>query len=222
MDGVHDMGGMDGFGPIEPEDDEPVFHAEWEGRVLALTRSMNYAGDWTVDETRFAKESIHPAAYLAASYYELGLMSMETVLINNGIVTREELDNGVASTPGAALPRKMTFDKIDAAMRRGSYYREPSAAALFMPGDRVRTTNIHPPTHTRLPRYARDKVGVVEKCHGCHMFPDAAMTAGQSVGEWLYTVIFTGDELWGPDGDPTSSISIEAFESYLVKEHTDG
>ena len=100
-------------------------------------------------------------------------------------------------------------------MTRGSFFRQPQAPARFKLGDRVRTKNIHPPTHTRLPRYARGRFGVVELVHGCHAFPDAVAIDKGDDPQWLYTVVFDGRELWGADADPTVTVSIDAFEPYL-------
>ncbi|HYC63642.1 MAG TPA: SH3-like domain-containing protein, partial [Reyranellaceae bacterium] len=95
------------------------------------------------------------------------------------------------------------------------FFRQQQGPAKFKQGDRVRTINIHPQTHTRLPRYARDKVGTVEMIHGCHAYPDSVATNRGDDPQWLYTVVFDGREIWGPDCDPTLKVSIDAFEPYL-------
>jgi nitrile hydratase len=214
MDGIHDMGGMDGFGKVEAEQNEPPFHETWEGRVLAMQRAMGYAGAWHIDHSRYAQERIPPHIYLAASYYQKWALAMERNLIERGLAATDELDAGHALRPGKALPRKLTADAAKK-LTRGSFYREPQAPARFKAGDRVRTKNIHPATHTRLPRYARDKVGVIERIHGCHMYPDSVASNLGDNPQWLYTVVFEGPELWGPDSDPTLKVSIDAFEPYL-------
>jgi nitrile hydratase subunit beta len=213
MDGVHDMGGMDGFGKIEVEENEPVFHAAWEGHVLAMVLAMQYAGAWRIDHSRFAQEQLPPIAYLSASYYQRWLLGLEKNIIERGFATAQELDAGHATTAGKMLPRKLTASVFQ--QTRRSFFRQQQAPALFKPGDRVRTRNIHPQTHTRLPRYARGKLGVVERCQGCHVYPDSVAVDQGDNPQWLYTVVFTGNELWGPDADPTVQISIEAFEPYL-------
>ena len=164
MDGVHDMGGMDGFGKIEVEENEPVFHAAWEGHVLAMQLAMSYAGAWHIDHSRFAQEQLPPITYLSASYYRRWLLGMEKTIIERGFATAEELKAGHATTARKMLPRKLTVSAFQ--QRRRSYFRQQQAPALFKPGDRVRTRNIHPKTHTRLPGYARGKLGVVERCQG--------------------------------------------------------
>ena len=215
MDGVHDMGGMDGFGKVEAEQNEPPFHAPWEGRVLAMQRAMGYAGAWHIDHSRFAQEKLPPATYLSVSYYQRWALAMESNVLERGYATPEELKAGHAKTAGKNLPRKLTPDAVGASLSRASFYRKQQGPQKFKPGDQVRTKNIHPATHTRLPRYARDKVGVVELCHGCHTFPDSVATDRGDNPQWLYTVVFESRELWGPDADPTLKISIDAFEPYL-------
>jgi len=215
MNGVHDMGGMDGFGKVEVEENEPPFHATWEGRVLAMQRAMGYAGAWHIDDSRYAQETLPPQTYLAVSYYQRWELAMEKNLLLRGYVTEAELKAGRALGPTKPLPRKLTKDVVDAGMTRSSFFRQQQGPARFKPGDRVRTRNINPLTHTRLPRYARGKVGTVELIHGCHAYPDSVATDRGDDPQWLYTVVFDGREIWGPDSDPTLTISIDAFEPYL-------
>ena len=217
MDSIHDMGGMDGFGRVEPEPNEPPFHAPWEGRVLAMQRAMGYAGAWHIDHSRFAQERLPPATYLTAAYYQRWALAMESNVLERGYATADELAAGHALTPGKALKRKLTVEafKAGAGMTRGSFYRQQQGPAQFKIGDRVRTRNIHPKTHTRLPRYVRGHVGVVELVHGCHMYPDSVATDRGDDPQWLYTVVFDGRDLWGPDADPTLKVSVDAFEPYL-------
>jgi nitrile hydratase subunit beta len=215
MDGVHDMGGMDGFGKVVPEPNEPPFHAPWEGRVLALQRAMSYAGAWQIDMSRSAQERLPPQVYLTASYYQRWELAMERNVIDRGLADADEITAGRALREGKPLKRKLTADIVAQGMTRGSFFRQAQAPARFKPGDRVRARNIHPPTHTRLPRYARGRVGVVELVHGCHAFPDTVATDKGDSPQWLYTVVFEGRELWGAGTDPTIKISIDAFEPYL-------
>ena len=214
MDGVHDMGGMDGFGKVEAEPNEPPFHAPWEGRVLAMQRAMGYAGAWHIDHSRFAQEKLPPLDYLGSSYYRRWMLAMESNVTERGYVSPEELKAGHAQTPGKSLPRKLTTDVVGAGLSRSSFYRQQQGPQRFKPGDRVRTKNIHPTTHTRLPRYAREKVGVVEAIRGCHVFPDTAALGKGDDPQWLYTVLFDGRELWGEGSDPTLKVSVEAWEPY--------
>jgi nitrile hydratase len=215
MDGVHDMGGMDGFGKVEPEPNEPVFHEAWEGRVMAMNRAMGAAGAWNIDAARFARESLPPRVYLSSSYYERWLLAMERLLVERGLVDGEELTVRRSLHPGRPLPRgALTTADVERSLTRGSFGRPATAPPRFAPGDTVRAKNIHPRTHTRLPGYARGHVGTVERVRGFHVFPDSA-ALGQEDPQWLYTVCFAGRELWGDDADPALMVSIEAFEPYL-------
>jgi len=214
MDGIHDMGGVDGFGKVEPEKNEPVFHAPWEGRVLAMQRAMLYAGGWLIDQTRFAGERIPPARYLTSSYYKRWAMQIECNIVERGLVGPDELAAGHAMRPGKPLPRKLT-PEIAPKMHRGGFSRKPSAPALYKVGDRVRARNIHPPTHTRLPRYVRGHAGVIDRVIDCHVFPDSVAHDRGENPQWLYAVAFDARELWGPDADPTVKVSVDAFEPYL-------
>jgi nitrile hydratase len=215
MNGVHDMGGMHGFGKVEPEASEPPFHAPWEGRVLAMQRAIRFTRAWNIDMSRDAQERLPAQVYLSASYYERWLLGMERNAIERGLIDADELAAGHALRPGKAVARVMTKDNIGHAFTRGAFGRPPSQQARFRPGDRVRTRNINPPSHTRLPRYARDREGVVEAVRGCHVFPDSITTGRGENPQWLYTVVFDGHQLWGPNADPTLTVSVEAFEPYL-------
>jgi len=214
MDGIHDMGGMDGFGKVEVEQNEPPFHEKWEGRVMAMQRAMGYAGAWHIDHARYAQERIRPDIYLDATYYQKWALAMETNVVERGLAGADELKAGHALRPGKALPRKFAPSMV-ANLTRGSFFRQQQAPARFKVGDRVRTKNIHPATHTRLPRYARDKVGIIERNNGCQMYPDSVASNLGDNPQWLYTVVFDGPDLWGADSDPTLKVSIEAFEPYL-------
>lgn len=216
MDGVHDMGGMDGFGPVVPEPDEPVFHEPWEARMMAMTRAMGATGTWTIDMQRFSREQVPPHVYLAASYYQRWFLGMRQMLLESGIVDGEELAAGHARRPGSPLKRgPFTLANVPRVMTRAPFGRPAPAPARFAVGERVRARNIHPQTHTRLPRYARGRTGSIERIQGCHVFPDTVSTGQGEQPQWLYTVVFEGRELWGSDADPTLAVSIEAFEPYL-------
>ena len=214
MDGIHDMGGMHGFGKVEAEKDEPVFHAAWEGRCLALNRVMGAIGAWTIDEGRAGIEMLRPDVYLALSYYGKWALRLENMVVQRGLADADELSTGHALHPTKAMRRFGVAD-VPRTLNRGSFSRPATASAGFQVGDRVRAKNIHPPTHTRLPRYARGHVGVIEAIRGCHVFPDSIAVGAGENPQWLYTVVFDGRELWGEAADPTLKISIEAFEPYL-------
>jgi nitrile hydratase subunit beta len=217
MDGIHDLGGMHGFGKVEPEPDEPVFHAAWEGRCLALNRAMGAIGAWTIDESRAGIEQLPPDVYLAASYYGKWALRLENMVVARGFAGADELAAGRALRDGKPLSRKLTVADVPQILTRGSFGRTAAAPARFGAGDRVRAKNMHPATHTRLPRYARGHVGVVEAIRGCHVFPDSTAVGGGEDPQWLYTVVFGARELFGETADPTLKVSIEAFEPYLER-----
>jgi nitrile hydratase len=215
MNGVHDMGGMHGFGKVESEPNEPPFHAGWEGRVLAMQRALRATGAWNIDMSRDAQERLPAEVYLSVSYYHRWALGMERNALDQRLIDADEIAAGHAIRPGKPVQRTMTKATIGAAFTRGSFSRPTSTVGRFKPGDRVRTLNINPPSHTRLPRYARGRVGAVEAVRGCHVFPDSAATGAGENPQWLYTVVFEGRELWGESADPTLKVSVEAFEPYL-------
>jgi len=214
---VHDMGGMHGFGPVEPEPNEPVFHGAWEGRVHALQRAVGAAGLWSIDGGRASLEMLRPATYLASTYYQRWFLGLERRVVRFGLVGEDELEAGHSLRTATKLMHVVTPAEAARSPIRGNFERPSGAPAKFKPGDRVRTVNINPATHTRLPRYARDKEGVIEAIRGCHVYPDtAALDVHDESPQWLYTVVFAGKELWGDAADPKITVSIEAFEPYLL------
>ena len=221
MNGVHDMGGMHGFGPVQPETGTAKFHAPWERRALGLTLAMGATGAWNLDQARRARESLPAARYLAASYYEIWILGMQSLLLERGLVSAEELASGRAAGMTPSVPRVLRAGAVDAVLARGAPTERPATApARFAVGDQVRTVNRHPAGHHRVPRYARGRRGVVEHVRGCHVFADAhaASPPGAPFDEapqWLYTVRFEGEELWGDDAEPGLSLSIDAWESTL-------
>jgi nitrile hydratase len=212
---IHDMGGMHGFGPVEAEANEPVFHEKWEGRVLAMQRAMGRTGLWTIDGGRASLENLPPVTYLSSSYYARWFRGLERRVVAHGLVGEDEIAAGRALRPGIRLNRKLTVEDAKKPLW-GNFERPAPGPARFKEGERVRTANINPTTHTRLPRYARGKVGTVEAVRGCHVFPDTAAIGAGDNPQWLYTVVFSARELWGDAADPKVTLSIEAFEPYLT------
>lgn len=216
MNSAHDLGGHMGFGPVVPEENEPIFHADWEKKVLAINVAAGAMGAWTIDGIRHARESLPPAQYLSSSYYQIWLAALDKVLVGHGFLSEEELKSGIPGSARREPKRVLKGEEVPAVLRRGfPYERKATAPARFKLGDAVRTIVMHPQHHTRLPRYARGKQGVIERITGCHVFPDTGAHGAPETAQWLYTVVFTAPELWGRDADPASSVSIEAWESYL-------
>jgi nitrile hydratase len=216
MNGAQDLGGMMGFGPIALEPGEPWFHAPWERRAFGLTLAMGFTGAWNIDMSRHARESLPPAEYLASSYYEIWAKGIERLVAKTGLASPEELAAGRALREPARVKRVLTAAEVPAALARGGPASRPAEhPARFAVGDRVVTRNMHPKGHTRLPRYARDKEGVIERVHGVHVFPDTNAHGEGENPQWLYTVRFSGRELWGEEADPNLVVSVDAWESYL-------
>ena len=212
MNGVHDMGGMHGLGLVAPEADEPVFHADWERRVLALVIASPTRGN--IDAGCHQRELIPGAEYLSITYYERWFAALRAMLVSGGFVTEGELASGVALGP-KVTPR-LSAEAVPAALaRQGSYLREGVGAAAFRPGDHVRARNLHPAGHTRLPRYARGRAGVVEAYHGAHVFPDTHAHGRGEDPRPLYTVRFAARELWGPAAPARDSVRLDLWEPYL-------
>ncbi|MEP9396209.1 nitrile hydratase subunit beta [Mesorhizobium sp. KR2-14] len=216
MNGPQDLGGQMGFGPVAPEKDEPYFHAEWEKRALGVTLCAGAMGHWTLDESRYTRESLHPADYYSSSYYEIWIKALETLLKRHGFITQDELLVGHALGGDVRPKRVLQAEDVPATLARGGPCNRPvGTPARFKAGDRVRTKNFNPEGHTRLPRYARDKVGVIDAVREGFVFPDTNAHGRGEHPQWVYTVVFDGREIWGEGVDPTLSVSIDAWESYL-------
>jgi nitrile hydratase len=216
VNGGQDLGGVHGFGPVKPEPNEPVFHDEWEKRVFALTLAMGMPGGWNIDMSRFARENRPPVEYLAMSYYQIWLAGLEVLLTERGLVTEKEIGAGHALAPPKPVTRILSpGDVAQVLYRGGPTERQTNTSAAFKAGDKVRAKNINPLTHTRLPRYVRGHIGVIERVVGCHVFPDSNARGAGEDPQWLYTVRFDGRELWGADGDASVKVSVDAWEPYL-------
>lgn len=223
MNGVHDMGGMHGFGAVQAEHNEPMFHAPWERRALGLTLAMGACGMWNIDMSRAARERLPAATYLASSYYRIWTLALEQLLLARGLVHGDELAAGRALHIAQPVARVLHADAVDAALSRGSpTARAASTLARFGVGDVVRAVNQHVPGHTRLPRYVRGHRGTITRVHGCEVFADRH--ASPSVDgrfdespQWLYSVAFEGTELWGDDAEAGLVVSVDAWEPYLER-----
>lgn len=216
MNGAHDMGGMHGFGAVQPEADEPWFHAEWERRAFAVTLAMGAAGEWNLDMSRSAREARSPADYLSMSYYELWVAGLEKLMGERGLIGENEIAAAKALRPPKPVARVLAAKDVAAVLRKGASTARPATGQpRFGIGDRVRARNINPATHTRLPRYLRGHAGVITLVHGCHVFPDTHATGAGEDPQWLYTVSFSAFEVFGPDADPSVSICVDCWEPYL-------
>ena len=214
MNGVHDMGGMHGFGPIAPEADEPVFHEAWEGRALALVLAVAAWRRWNLDASRHARERIPPTEYLRMSYYEKWIAGLEALMLEKGLVSAHELETGKPDTGTAkATPPLPAADLARAVARGGPTLRDIEKPPRFVVGEGVRARNVNPLGHTRLPRYVRTKPGTITMRHGAHVFPDANAHGKGEAPQHLYQVRFEAKDLWGAGG--TGAVYLDIWEDYL-------
>jgi len=216
MNGVHDMGGDQGMGPIQYEKNEPVFHAQWEGRVYAINRALGAWRKWTIDGSRHGIELLPPADYFRMSYYERWLERLTEISIKTGLVTRAEVESGKPA-PGSskATPPVTAANAEAAALIRASARRTTAASPRFAVGQHVRARNINPVGHTRLPRYARAKSGVIDRDHGIFVFPDTAAHALGDKPQHVYSVRFSARELWGDQAKPQDAVYLDMWDDYL-------
>ena len=216
MQGGHDLGGKQGLGLIdpEPETEEPVFHSEWERRVFGLTLATGMLGKWNIDQSRFARERQHPIDYLKNSYYENWYAGVCKLLLENRLISEEELDSGSvhqSSSTDLRVPSKEDARKILGS--GGPTEMKLEKQAIFSIGDKVRVLRNNTYGHTRAPAYVQGCVGEVVMQHGGHVFPDAN-AKGNKEGEHLYSVRFSGYELWGSSSQ-NSEVLIDLWEPYL-------
>jgi len=215
MNSVHDMGGMHGFGPVEIEQNEPVFHARWEERTFALTLASAALGKWNLDMTRCAREQMPPAEYLRSTYYERWLWGLRKLLVERGLVSEAELRTGRAESKGDAARPLRAEDLPRLLQNRRGARMDDAVAPKFKAGDSVRARNLNPIGHTRLPRYARGRQGVIERDHGVFVFADAnAMGMGKNP-QHVYSVRFSARELWGHDASARDSVFIDLWDDHL-------
>jgi nitrile hydratase beta subunit len=209
-----DLGGRDGYGVVTAEPEGDLFHAAWEPRVLALTLAMGATGLWNIDLSRSVRETLH--GYGDLSYYQIWLAALEKLLLQTGALRAEELTQGPLE-PAVPITGVLHAGQVAGVLARGApTARAPRSAARFRVGDWVRTSAEAPQHHTRLPAYARGKCGRVELLHGAHVFADAHSQGLGEQPQWLYTVVFDAQELWGANAPAErSAVSVDAWESYL-------
>jgi len=216
MNGVHDMGGMQGYGPVIVEENEPLFHHPWEPRALAIVLAMGATGRWNIDWSRSVRESIPPALYLSINYYQIWFEGLERLLLQAGLVEPQEIHSAKALVPPVEGVRTLLKENVAATLSKGGpTERATDTAARFSIGQQVRTRKMNPPTHTRLPNYCRDKLGVITAVHGTHVYPDTNALRQGEQPQWLYTVSFDAHELWGADTS-ASSVRVDCWEPYLM------
>jgi nitrile hydratase subunit beta len=219
MNGIHDMGGMHGFGPIEREANEPVFHHAWEGRVFAMRVATPVP---IPGGSRHNIEQMDPIHYLTSSYYEKWLHARLKGFIDAGVLTAEELEARIAfyrDHPDASVPQRQDPAQVQRVLTYLRTHRSPLREANIRPkfriDDAVRACNIHPPAHTRLPRYVRGKRGVVARFYGIFDLQDTMPPGAEPPPQPLYVVRFETQELWGNAAEANSTVCLDMWESYL-------
>ena len=218
MNGAQDVGGMTSFGAVNPDPREPVFHAQWEKRALALVLACGALGAWNLDANRHMRESLRPDIYWSITYYNIWIRALAAMLEKHNLVSAAELSSGRSDSAAAIGVRAASRETMLCVIAGGAPCLRPAAAApAFAAGDRVTARNMHPRGHTRLPRYVRGRPGVVEAWRGCFVFPDSNAHGHGEAPQHCYTVRFAGQDLWGPGSDPGLSVSVDAFESYLER-----
>jgi nitrile hydratase beta subunit len=215
VNGIHDMGGMQDMGPIQPEKGEPVFHAPWEGRAFALW--MAIPGDWGFGADRYQKELIPPADYLCMSYYDKVTTGLVELMVKTNMVTRAEIDTGKPGSTSTA-PKMLKAAEVADMIAKGSpSTRNVPATARFQSGQRVRARNFNPVGHTRLPRYARGKIGMIERDCGVYVFPDTEALGLGEKPQHVYSVRFAARELWGEQASRRDSVYVAMWDDYLER-----
>ena len=216
MNGIHDMGGMHGMGPITEEKNEPVFHQEWEGRMFAINRAMGAWRKWNLDASRHSRELIPPAEYLRMSYYERWLAGTVDLIVQSGLATRAEIETGMPAAGSVKAVPALSVDNAVTLVAKGvPANRDVKVAARFQVGQRVRARNINPVGHTRLPRYVRGKLGTIERDHGVFVFPDTNAHFRGEKPQHVYSVRFAARDLWGEQAAPMDSVYVDAWDDYL-------
>ncbi len=212
------MGGMQCYGPVRPETNEPLFHGEWEKKAMAMTVAMGFTGAWNIDVSRSERESLPPDFYLSKSYYQIWIAGLQNLMLKRGMVTEEELASGVKIERAKEVKRVVPASEVPAVLAKGGPVdRDPTGPAQFSIGDRVRTLPLNPRGHTRLPRYVRDKVGMIVCVHGCHVFPDSNAAGEGENPQWLYCVSFDAQDLFGPDAEAGNTVNVDCWEPYLER-----
>ncbi len=221
MNGIHDMGGMHGFGPVVREQNEPVFHADWERRVYALAAALRMgATRINGDEFRNAIERIPAGQYLASSYYERWLSAAETLLVERGVITREELLAKHEGSPESVRALVATGVRVAGPAPIKEKVGGKPPRARFAKGDPIRARNLNPTGHTRLPRYARGKRGVIERDWGVFVFPDTNAHHAGTKPQHCYSVRFEARELWGKSANGRERVLVDLWEDYLEPSDT--
>ena len=210
MNGIHDLGGMHGFGQVDVERGEPVFHDRWEGSVLGMVYQVVGYGWANIDTFRHGIERTHPVDYLTLGYYGRWRASLERILVERGVLAPGDVDARLAGEAVPPPPPPSPPGEIEY-----GFERRTDAAPRFRVGDPVRARVASPDGHTRLPRYVAGRRGSVDAVRAPYVFPDSNAHRRGENPQYLYSVRFDGTELWGDAAEPGTSVRIDLFEPYL-------
>lgn len=215
MDGPHDLGGKEGFGPIDVNEEEEPFHHAWEGRMWGLAKCTG-APDWTIDWWRHVRELTDPVDYLSRPYFDSWMQTQSAAFIDSGVFTLDELISGKSATPPDAQAKVLTkAEAIEANRSQATRFdRQIETAPAFATGDRVMTAAHGHSHHTRLPAYARGRPGVIHAHHGAHVFADES-ARGNEVAQHIYSVMFEARDLWPEAGERKDRVYLDLWENYL-------
>jgi nitrile hydratase len=218
MNGIHDMGGMQGMGPVRVEKNEPVFHERWEGRAFALNIATANLVPLGVS-MRFSIEQIPAAEYLRMSYYEKWIVSLENILMDAAVVTREEIARGRPMSSSREAKPALTAAMVPEMLSKGwPSKRDAQVPPRFKVKQRVRARNMHPAGHTRLPRYARGKLGSIVRDYGTFPLQDTNRSGLQENRlQHVYSVRFAARELWGDQASPRDAVYLDLWDDYLER-----
>jgi nitrile hydratase len=217
MDGVHDLGGKEGFGPIDADEREVPFHYPWEGRMWSIAM-LTDAADWTIDWWRHVRELIDPADYLTRRYFDQWMQTQTAALIDSGVLTLQDVAAGdrvsAPSLTGSPIQRRDVVKMVASFAK--DYSRKIDTPPHFAKGERVRARLMGAVGHTRLPAYVRGRIGIVHEHHGAHILPDAS-ARGEERAEHLYSVVFKADMLWPEASSRHDKVFLDLWESYLER-----
>ena len=217
MDGIHDLGGRQGYGPIDVNEPPEPFHAPWEARLFGITRAFTRPAMFSIDLFRHVRECIDPTEYLSRGYYDQWLLAYAVMMVDAGAVTVEELATGKSAKAIPNTPPPMTPEKVATLTKAMSRFdRELDTGPAFAPGDKVKTMSFGSRGHTRLPQYARGREGRIESFRGVHILPDTNM-AGDGPAQPLYTVSFLAADLWPEAAGRKDHVYLDLWERYLER-----
>ena len=216
MDGIHDLGGKQGFGPVDVDEEEVAFHADWEGRMWAIAQCAGGRDGWTLDWWRHCRELIDPVDYLARPYFDSWMQAYTATYIDSGTISLEEIIAAKSATPPADPPPAKSKEEVlrDVQAQGISFEKPLQQAPRFAVGDRIMTRQLTTSHHTRLPGYARGKPGIIHAYHGAHIFADGSARGDESP-QHIYSVVFEARDLWPEAQDNKDRVFLDLWESYL-------